>query len=326
MLKKLLALSLLIALSFSCDQNEAGQAMFADTLPKSNGGRLDIMVVAEEALWLDTPGDVFRTYFAQPLSGLPQSESIFSVRQVTPKQFNSLLERSRIVVVLQKGPKGFSHNQNKYAKPQEFITFSAPDNAALIALIKEHQAETIEELHYLEMLHLQKRITAKPQAVSQTLSKHNVSMKIPPAYQKYVENENLLVYWNKTIKTQQGIMVYFEPIKDELAIGERIIPLRDSLTQIHIPGDNEGSYMQVEDYIPPVFNNLDIDGRYSIETRGLWRTEGDFMGGGFLSYTIYDDINKQRITLDAFLYAPEINKRNYILELESILRSIEFIN
>ncbi len=327
MLKKLSFLLLSSLILFSCDENGTRPAIDKDLLPNSNGGRLDIIVVAEESIWQDSSGEVFRKYFTEAQDGLPQGEPIFNVRQVTPKQFGTLLQRARNVVILEKGDVGFAMETNKYAKPQQYVVLSAPDKEALISLIREHQEKVIQELHYSEMRYLQKRVTAKSQPVSKTLTNHNVTVKIPPAFEKTVEQENLLVYWSKTIKTQQGIVIHFEPIKDnEGAIGQRIIPLRDSLTQLHIPGDNVGSYMKVEDIIPPVFTNLDIDGRYAIETRGLWRTEGDFMGGAFLSYTIYDEVNNQKITLDGFLYAPEVDKRNFVLEIEAVLRSIEFTN
>ncbi len=322
-----LVLTCLTLAFVSCNQNEAGQAIFPGTLPDSNGGRLDVIVVAEESLWQDKAGEVFRQYFTRSQDGLPQAEAILNVRQVTPAQFNNLLQRARNIIVLQKGPKAFDHAENKFAKPQHYITFSAPDQDGLIELIREHQEKLIRELHDSEMRYLQNRVTAKSQPLPKTLKEHNVSMKIPPAFEAEIVQDDLMVFWNKTLKTQQGLIIHFEPLgREEVAIGERIIPLRDSITKLYIPGDNEGSYMKVEDYIPPVFTNLTIDGNYTIETRGLWRTEGDFMGGAFISYTIFDETNNQRITLDAFLYAPEVNKRNYVLELEAILRTVEITN
>lgn len=309
----------------SCNQNELGKAMADETtLPSSNGGRLDVIVVAEESLWQDKAGEVFRKYFARSQDGLPQSEAILSLKQVTPKQFNNLLQRARNVIILNIGPEKVVNEQNQYAKPQRYITLSAPDQDALADLIKKEHEHLITDIHDGEMYYLQKRVTAKWQKNSSTLEKRGVSMKIPPGFERTVEQPDLLVFWNKTLKTQQGIIIHFEPIPDEeMAIGSRIIPLRDSLTQLHVPGDNDGSYMIAEDYIPPVFTNMTIDDQFAIETRGLWRTEGDFMGGAFISYTIYDEIHHQKITLDAFLYAPEVNKRNFVLELEAILRTIE---
>ena len=49
-------------------------------------------------------------------------------------------------------------------------------------------------------------------------------------------------------------------------------------------------------------------------------------GGSFINYTVFDETNNQRIMVDAFIYAPEIKKRNLVLELEAILRTLEITN
>lgn len=289
---------------------------------------MDIIVVAEESVWSEVAGEKFIKYFAPQQDGLPQAEPIFTIRQIPPESFNSLLHRSRIIVVLEEGSESsLTVEKDKFARPQTFITFTAPSGTELAKLIIKNQEDLTKMLHDSEMEHLQKRITAKPQVVPQLLKDHHVSMKIPASFQIDQESENALVLWNKSLKSDQGILIYFEPLSEEDAlIGDRIIPLRDSLTTHYIKGDREGSFMVVEDYIPPVFSNLKIDGNFAIETRGLWRTKGDFMGGSFINYTIFDETNNQRIMVDAFIYAPEIKKRNLVLELEAILRTLEITN
>ena len=79
--------------------------------------------------------------------------------------------------------------------------------------------------------------------------------------------------------------------------------------------------MKTETLIAPKMRSAEIDGKYAMESRGLWRTEGDLLGGPFVSYTIYDDDKGLIITLDAFTLAPEIDKRNLLFEEEAILKS-----
>lgn len=321
----LLSLSFLL---FSCGQEASQNGVFSGTLPESQGGRLDLIVVAEDALWGDITGEKFIKYFAPQQDGLPQAEPLFTVRQIPPKSFNDLLHRSRNLVIFEEAaePK-MQVREDVFARPQKVITFQAPNATEAAKLIITHHKDLVKLLHDSEMELLQKRITKKPQPLPQALKDHNVSMRIPASFELETEQDNLLVFWNKGLKTDQGIIIYFEPIEAGTAlIGDDIIPLRDSLTSIHVPGDREGSYMIVEDYIPPVFENMEIDGQFAIETRGLWRTHGDFMGGAFINYTIFVENNNQRIMLDAFLYAPESKKRNLILELEAILRSIDITN
>ncbi|MDC0972677.1 DUF4837 family protein, partial [bacterium] len=88
-------------------------------------------------------------------------------------------------------------------------------------------------------------------------------------------------------------------------------------------GTYEGSYMSTELMIPPSIENTEISGMFAIETRGLWRMNGDFMGGPFLSYTIYDEKNDRILTIESLLYGPTAKKRNVVLEMEAMMRSIK---
>jgi hypothetical protein len=73
----------------------------------------------------------------------------------------------------------------------------------------------------------------------------------------------------------------------------------------------------------PVMTNTIVAGNVAIETRGLWMVEGDFMGGPFLNYTIFDEKNNRVITAEGFVYAAGTKKRNYVFEMEAIIKSLE---
>ncbi|MDZ7848068.1 MAG: DUF4837 family protein [Owenweeksia sp.] len=174
---------------------------------------------------------------------------------------------------------------------------------------------------------MRKRLTEKYQEPTEIMGARHFRVKVPADYELEYSTKNLAVYWKKGLRSDQGIIMYTEPLPEEDGvIGDRIIPLRDSLTQLYIPGEKEGSYMKVEDLLPPKFENRQLDGHFCIETRGLWRTVNDFMGGAFINYTIFDEVNNQRIMLDGFVYAPELNKRNMLLEMEAILQTFESTN
>jgi hypothetical protein len=46
------------------------------------------------------------------------------------------------------------------------------------------------------------------------------------------------------------------------------------------------------------------------------------MAGPFITYLIEDKINNRYIVLDGFTFAPSVGKRDYVLELESIINSL----
>jgi hypothetical protein len=61
-----------------------------------------------------------------------------------------------------------------------------------------------------------------------------------------------------------------------------------------------------------------------VETRGLWDIENDFMGGPFISHALIDKTGERVLVLDAFVYHPRADKRNYVRQLEAILYSFEW--
>ena len=49
--------------------------------------------------------------------------------------------------------------------------------------------------------------------------------------------------------------------------------------------------------------------------------KNDFMGGPYVHYTFVDEENSRVINLDGFVYAPKFNKREYLRELEALLKT-----
>ena len=90
-----------------------------------------------------------------------------------------------------------------------------------------------------------------------------------------------------------------------------------------VPGPAEGSYMATERRVALEGRVVDLDGaKYCVETRGLWRLFGDFMGGPFVSYSILSPDGKQVVELTGYVYCPRFNKRDYLMQVDSIGRSI----
>ena len=48
------------------------------------------------------------------------------------------------------------------------------------------------------------------------------------------------------------------------------------------------------------------------------------MAGPFLTYIINDKENNRKLILEGFVFAPATKKRDYMFELEAILKSVHF--
>ncbi|HNU58342.1 MAG TPA: DUF4837 family protein, partial [Aquaticitalea sp.] len=57
---------------------------------------------------------------------------------------------------------------------------------------------------------------------------------------------------------------------------------------------------------------------------GIWDMKNAFMSGPFINYAIEDKANNRYLVLEGYVFAPSIEKRDYVFELEAILRSVKF--
>ena len=111
-------------------------------------------------------------------------------------------------------------------------------------------------------------------------------------------------------------------IKKNDSLVSQIIKTRDSIGKKYIPGPVDGSYMATEmAYAPHIYETI-IDNKPTIEVKGLWDVKNQFMSGPFIMYFIEDKVNNRYVVAEGFAFAPSVSKRNYVFELESIIKSI----
>ena len=84
--------------------------------------------------------------------------------------------------------------------------------------------------------------------------------------------------------------------------------------------------MTTEHQVPALAQSFRLNGNYTVEIRGLWRVEGDFMGGPFVSLSSLDLARNRVVTAEGFLYSPKYDKRDYLRQLEAVIYSLTFNN
>ena len=81
--------------------------------------------------------------------------------------------------------------------------------------------------------------------------------------------------------------------------------------------------MEYEKSFPISFSNTKINNEFALGIKAWWNMVNATMGGPFISYTFLDKKNNRVIMVDAFVFAPNFRKRNFIKELDAIVQSIQ---
>ncbi|CAL2102392.1 conserved exported protein of unknown function [Tenacibaculum sp. 190130A14a] len=329
-MKKLLLLLTLISAVFTSCKND-GKAEI--TLPTSSGNTNKILVVTKSADWNGKLGDEIRTVFGEHQVGLPQPETLLSVSQIDPSGFVSFMRNNKAILFLKEGgEESIKISKNKYAKPQVIVYATAKDKEGLINLIRTRGKEIMkvfkdEDIKFIQNIFKRERLD---HTKFKTLQNLGVTIDIPKRYNVVDDSGNFL--WMRQhlmsgIARGDGsnnILIYSLPLEDETKVADNITAVRDTIGKKHIPGSKEGMYMITEQAYTPHTFEAEVNGKKAYETRGKWEVKNDFMAGPFLNYTIVDKENNRLVVVEGFTYAPSINKRDFIFELEAIAKSIKF--
>ena len=291
-----------------------------------------VMVVTKVSDWNGDVGFAVRNSFGELVIGLPQPEPVLSVSQIAPNGFNSMMKVSRNILIIGKGEKeDFYIKKNVYAQPQIIIYVYGTDDAGIIKIFNKHKKEIIDAYISSDILMTQNIFKRKKLDDSQfkTLQNLGVSFTAPENFKTVDDTGDFL--WLRQHLTSgiaktgsNNILVYSVPIKDETKIAENIIAVRNSIGKKHIPGtDPETMHMITEEAYTPFTSEVVLDGKKTFETRGKWEVKNDFMAGPFLNYSVVDKKNNRIIVFEGFTYAPSVNKRAFLFELEAIAKSIK---
>ena len=304
----------IILVFFSCSESKES------LLPGSSGNINNISVVINDELWDGTVGEVIRESFSRPIYGLPQIEPVFSLNHIPSKIFSGFVTKSRTILKIDISEKeGLSSFKNSYASPQRIIQVTGKTPEKIISIIKENLNSIFSSLYFSEIKEKQRRISKNLNQTKSVFEITGVSLRFPSAYRVAKVDSNF-VWIRRDIET--GSVNLFIS-RQSNKTNKSIIETRDSISKRYIPGPTENSFMATDLMYKPNTQEIYIGDKQVSETRGLWEVSGQFMAGPFLNYMIEID-EGETIVLDGFVYSPGTNKRNYIFELEAIIRSVRF--
>jgi hypothetical protein len=318
--KTLFLFFLIPVLLFSCKKKNDG-------LPRKTTGKVNsISVIIEDQLWNGEIGDSIRNKFASPVIGLPQEEPLFTINQYPVKLMEGFMTDNRNIIVVKRGEKNkFIIKKDQYASPQNVFHITGKTAADLLTLIEDYTPQIIKIVRQTEIDEIQK-LNQKALLDSKIVAdKFQISIDIPSAYVYMVKEDNFIWLKKEIISGSTSLLIYQVPlnsIKNEDNLVSNIIKTRDSIGNLYIHGKDPDTDMITEEAYAPYFFKIKLDGKLAYEMKGTWELKNDFMSGPFINYAVVDEINNRILILEGFCYSPSKEKRDMMLELEAIIKSV----
>lgn len=344
---------LISASLFSCS-TQSGSESSGSLKAKASSEPGEVILVMDSLHWSSPLGEAVKNTFRPQTPGLPRPEPLFTVRYIRPEDFRSILkfaENIVIVSVLENMSSGSERiksfftqeslhqiaedtskflytKKDEWARGQEIMYLYGKDEATLIRHIEKNRTKLQEHFNNIERRRLEAELYAAKELkeVGRLLARnHNFTLRIPFGWRIDLEEKNTNFIWlrNPGLEVDKNIMIYYRDYEGPEDF-EDVTAIRNGFTKEYVYDDkeqNDTSFVVVETIVPPEIKTTTFNGKFAIESRGLWKTNNLSMGGPFISYIFVDEALNRLYYIDGFVYSPSKPQREYVRELETILKT-----
>ncbi|MFZ9002824.1 MAG: DUF4837 family protein [Robiginitalea sp.] len=301
--------------------------------PASIGAINTLAVVMDNDLWEGPVGDEVRQHFAAPVLGLTWDEPLLNLEHMPPSVFRGTTRHRRAVLFVDRDTvSGAQIQQDLYATPQKVAVIKGTSDSLLISSIEGSAEQIISSIKEMELKESQKRFLRSLSKETVLMDKFGISLRLPSVYEVGKEEDNFVWIDREIQKGSMNIIIYEMPedsFKTDSTFVQDIVKMRDSIGKRHIPGPDvpgKTTYMGTEKAFAPYVFPAEVAGMATVEVRGIWEVVNYPMAGPFLTYIINDEARNRKLVMEGFTFAPATNKRDYMFELEAILKTVTFEN
>ena len=300
--------------------------------PQAGGAPYEILVLMDDQQWERPVGRALFEVLDSDLPGVAQPERQFRMTRIAPANFGNVFKVFRNIIqtdiqTIYSSAK-FKFTRNVYARGQMVMTLQAHDEEQLAEYIRTNgqqildfftRAEFNRQVEFLADSH-------NPLVTEKVEKQFGCIVWVPVELNKFKEGKNF--FWASTNRGSKDMnfVIYTYPYTSPKTFTlEYYMQKRDSVMKANIPGGPEGSYMTTQHKFVDV-TDATVRGEYAQVARGLWRVEGDHMGGPFVAHSRVDVANNRVVVVEGFVYAPESLKRNLIRTHEASLYTLALPN
>ena len=320
----LISLAALLVLATACGpQKESSK-------PAVSGAPGEMMVVITKAQWEGEAGSALRDVLADGYPYLPQKEPMFNLVNIPASGVNNLIKTHRNMLYLQIADTcstGIKVRRDVWSAPQTMAIVSAPDELSAAQYIRENGERLVEVFENAE----RERNIGNAKLFEEKESRLIVedafggSPVFPKGYSVKKQTKDFIWISYETATTIQGILIYRFPYRGNYQFTPAaLIDKRNEVTREQVPAQAEGSYMIANPNIIPGYKLVSYNGISRREIRSLWDTQGDFMGGPFVSHAFLSRDGQEILVVEGFVYAAKHKKRNYLRQVEAIVASFRW--
>lgn len=300
-------------------------------LKKSIGARNEVVVVIDDSLWFGAVGDSIRGKLAHRIEGLSGNEPVFDLVQFDPSIFSIKAKTARnIVQFTSYASNEFVLEKSLNASPQNFFFIRGKSIDDLLAVFKAN-ADSIVSVFKASELNEETHdmVRSSRKDISELKDYFGCVLKIPSTYHLQVKKEYPFLWYQKALSSGNLNLVLYEfPISEiedsKQTINQRLLMARDYIGKEFLKTAKDSAYITTNPDFVPLITKETVQDLPAYKIIGTYTSVNDFIKGPFITYAIRDEYYQRYLFLDGFINSPLRNKREQLLELEAIIKTVNF--
>lgn len=323
-------------------------------LPQATGKSGDMIVIMDSIQRKGPLGQKLSSILQAEVRGLPREEPMFNVIWVHPNKKIRLLTQIRNLVYVftldQKSPGSrliredfspetlqkiksdtsffISTNENEYSRGQKVMYLFGATEESLIRHIEDNEKKITDYFNEAEKNRMQSALykTRTTKSITDFLrNQQQIELRIPVGYKLAQKEDDFAWFRQIDADADKDVFISWKSYESEYQLmPDSLIEWREKITKKYIYEDPAipNSYLVTEQEVPlnPVrAKQVNFNGQFAMELRGLWRTNNFSMGGPFVAYGLVDRPRNLIYYIEGFTYSPGKDQREIIRELETIL-------
>lgn len=337
MIAKYSVILLFVFSLFSCGEEE-NQEVYK---PTSMGTQGQLLVVMHDKMWEGKLGGLVKDYVAPEIKYYPQIEYLFDIKHNNKATFNKSTKRHKNILQFEINDhpeieSSINYLTDVWAKDQVVVRVTGKSQQDIAQLFVDNAQDIQDYLTDKEIGRLKVQIEQKKNHLieKELEDKHHLSVTVPIDMELLINNESFVALERKRLRSeggsagdiQQYLVIYHYPYtSDKIWNKEHLISVRDSVVKKYFRSNvNDSAYMRTTpDSLAPVFERERLfKNNYAFEMRGQYSMVNDFRGGPFISISLVDEKRNRVVTLEGQVFAPKFNKREFMMELETMINSL----
>lgn len=326
----------------------------------------EILIVSDSTTWLGPIGDAIRQELAQPIATLPGTVGAFRLRyQPLSRAFFSQIQATRSVVfvgkiddsttvgnflrarisedgqqALREGTgRGIYLRENLWANNQ-LVTFATAASDSALAFELHERGDELRRAYNtiadaateVEMFNRGEQVSAEDAMQAQ----HDLRLRLQSDYiliqdttATPLDRSGRFFRYRRIAGTDswRDFFIYYEDNADPSVLESvDLDALTDALLETFARGSEDSSFVQLDPRRPVAHDSIEITGLPTLEKRGLWRMIGDFMGGPYVRYALYNPEQRRFVVYYGMTFAPnpQYDKRAFLRQMAVIGRTLRF--